>query len=83
MAPAAYKELVEHAGYQRAIIHRNPPLVDDEGYGVDSDDDEERVQEAMAEAAEADPYLSINLERASPLSPVSSATAQLPNRSYI
>lgn len=63
MSPAAYKELVEHAGYQRAIIHRNPPLIDDEGYGVDSDDDEERIQEAMAEAAEMDPYSSINLER--------------------
>jgi hypothetical protein len=83
MTPAAYKELVEHAGYQRAIIHRNPPLIDDEGYGVDSDDDEERVQEAIAEAAEADPYSSINLERASSLSRTSGSTAHFTNSSYV
>jgi hypothetical protein len=65
MSSAAYKELVEHSGYQRAIINRNPPLIDDEGYAVESDDDEERLQEAMAEAAEANPYSSIHLERRS------------------
>lgn len=65
MVPAAYKELVEHVGYQRVIINRNPPLIDDEGYEIDSDDNEERVQEAMAEAADANPYSAIHLERKS------------------
>jgi hypothetical protein len=63
MAPAAYKEVVEHAGYQRVIINRNPPLIDDEGYEIDSDDDDDRVQEAMVDAAEANPYAAIHLER--------------------
>lgn len=65
MAPAAYKELVEHAGYRRVIINRNPPLIDDEGYEIDSDDNEERIQEALADAAEVNPYSAIHLERRS------------------
>lgn len=56
---------VEHAGYRRSIISRNPPLVDEDGYDIDSDDDEERVQDAIAVAAESDPYSSIRLERRS------------------
>lgn len=56
---------VEHAGYRRAIISRNPPLVDEDGYDIDSDDDEERVQDAIAVAAENDPYSTIRLERMS------------------
>lgn len=55
--------MVEHTGYRRAIISRNPPLIDEDGYDIDSDDDEERIQEAIAAAAEADPYSSIHLER--------------------
>lgn len=56
---------VEHAGYRRSIISRNPPLVDEDGYDIDSDDDEERVQDAIAAAAENDPYAMIRLERMS------------------
>lgn len=63
MAPASYKKLVEHGGYQRIIINRNPPLIDDEGYEIDSDDNEDRVQEAIADAADANPYSAIHLER--------------------
>jgi len=66
MGPAAYKEIAEHAGYQRAIIHRNPPLIDQDGYDIESDDDEEQVQEAVASAMEDNPYSSIRLERACP-----------------
>lgn len=47
---------------RRAIIHRNPALVDDDGYEVDSDDDEDRIEEAMASAAELNPYSNIRLE---------------------
>jgi hypothetical protein len=63
MGPAAYKEIAEHAGYQRAIINRNPPLIDEDGYDIDSEDDEEQVQEAIASALEENPYSSIRLER--------------------
>lgn len=54
---------VEHAGYKRAVISRNPPLIDEDGYSIDSDDDDQHVQDAVAAAAEADPYSSIHLER--------------------
>ena len=56
-------QVVEHAGFQRSIISRNPPLIDEEGYEIDSDDDEERVQEAVASAMEENPYSSIHIER--------------------
>jgi hypothetical protein len=55
-------QIAEHAGYQRAIINRNPPLIDEDGYDIDSDDDEEQVQEAIAAAMEENPYSSIRLE---------------------
>ncbi|ROT36631.1 hypothetical protein SODALDRAFT_335732 [Sodiomyces alkalinus F11] len=70
--PEAYKEDVEYAGQIRTIINRNPPLLDDEGYEVDSDDDEERLQEAMASAAELNPYANIRLEQV--LAPLTAAT---------
>ncbi|KAH6842993.1 RXT2-like protein [Chaetomium sp. MPI-CAGE-AT-0009] len=72
MGPAAYKEIAEHAGYQRAIINRNPPLIDDDGYDIDSDDDEEQVQEAIASALEENPYSSIRLEQI--LAPLTAVT---------
>ena len=56
-------KVAELAGYHRAILHPNPPLIDDEGYDLDSDDNEERVQEALASAREDNPYSSIHLER--------------------
>ncbi|KAL2755974.1 hypothetical protein ACRALDRAFT_1076629 [Sodiomyces alcalophilus JCM 7366] len=70
--PEVYKEEVEYAGQSRSIINRNPPLLDDEGYEVDSDDDEERLQEAMASAAELNPYANIRLEHV--LAPLTVAT---------
>ncbi|KAI0022879.1 RXT2-like protein [Xylariomycetidae sp. FL0641] len=61
--PEVYREVVNHAGFQRAIISRNPPLVDDEGYEIDSDDDEEHIQEVVESAAEFNPYANIQLEK--------------------
>ncbi|KAM0252861.1 hypothetical protein ACHAQJ_007491 [Trichoderma viride] len=61
--PGAYKESVEYAGVRRSIIHRNAPLVDDDGYEFDSDDDDTRVEEAILSAAELNPYANIRLER--------------------
>lgn len=54
---------VDYAGVRRSIIYRNSPLVDDDGYEFDSDDDDARVEEAMLSAAELDPYANIRLER--------------------
>lgn len=54
---------VEYAGLRRSIIHRKSPLVDDDGYEFDSDDDDARVEEAILSAAELDPYANIRLER--------------------
>jgi len=67
--------VAEHAGYQRTIISQNPPLIDDEGYEIDSDDNEENVQEAVASAMESNPYASIHIER--PSYPVLGALARL------
>ncbi|KAK4166380.1 RXT2-like protein [Cladorrhinum sp. PSN259] len=61
--PQTYKEIADHAGYQRAIIHKNPPLIDEEGYDIESDDDEEQVQEAIAAASTENPYSDIRLEQ--------------------
>ncbi|KAH7312413.1 RXT2-like protein [Stachybotrys elegans] len=69
--PSSYKEIVEYAGVRRAIIQRNPPLLDDEGYEVDSDD-EARVDEAIAASAPLNPYANIRLEQI--LSPLTAST---------
>lgn len=58
--------MIEYAGVRREIISRNPPLVDDEGYEIESEDEEERVQDAIADAAELNPYANIRLESPSP-----------------
>ncbi|TVY78131.1 Transcriptional regulatory protein RXT2 [Lachnellula suecica] len=78
--PQAYKkvraERIEHAGFYRNIISRNPPLIDDDGYEVDSDDDDERAQAAMAAAADIDPYSEVKIENL--LMPLTAAS-DLPN----
>ena len=53
---------IEHAGFYRDIISRNPQLVDEDGYEVDSEDDDERAQAAIAAAAEFDPYTDVKIE---------------------
>ncbi|KAJ2904693.1 rxt2-like protein [Zalerion maritima] len=61
--PEVYKEVIDHAGYQRAIINRNPIPVDEDGFDLDSDDDDDHIQDVMASAAENNPYSSIRLEQ--------------------
>ncbi|KJZ78493.1 hypothetical protein HIM_01884 [Hirsutella minnesotensis 3608] len=78
--PSAYKEPVEFAGARRAIIHRNPLLVDDEGYEIDSEDDEDRIDDAALAAAELNPYGNIRLEHL--LAPLTSS-ADLPAHSTL
>lgn len=54
---------IDHAGYTRYILHRNPPRYDSEGEEIDGD--EEPDTEAEAEAAEDNPFAGIALERTS------------------
>ncbi|KAF9876219.1 hypothetical protein CkaCkLH20_06162 [Colletotrichum karsti] len=70
--PEVYNEVIDYAGQQRTIISRNPPIVDEEGYEIDSDDDEERIQEAVASATELDPYANIRIEQI--LAPLTAST---------
>ncbi|MCJ1395178.1 hypothetical protein MMC18_008059 [Xylographa bjoerkii] len=68
-----YKRKVEHAGYYRFILHRNPKRYDEYGDELDDDEVDER---ADAEAAESNPYGDVKLEEL--LMPLTSA-AQLSN----
>lgn len=70
--PSSYREYVEYGGVRYPIIYRNPPLIDDEGYEIDSDDDDERVGEAVAFATQVNPYSNVHLEHI--LAPLTSAT---------
>ncbi|KAI0887963.1 RXT2-like protein [Annulohypoxylon maeteangense] len=70
--PEVYKEIVNHAGYQRAIISRNPVLIDDEGYEIDSDDDQDYIQDVTDTAAEFNPYANVRLENI--LAPLTTVT---------
>ncbi|EPE03892.1 rxt2-like protein [Ophiostoma piceae UAMH 11346] len=68
-----FAETIDYNGYRREIISRNPPLLDAEGYEIDSDeDDDAAVQEAVAAAADDNPYAGIQLERL--LAPLASVT---------
>ena len=51
-----------HAGFQREIISQNVKLYDDEGFEVDSEDDDDRAQTAVANATEFDPYTGVRIE---------------------
>ncbi|RDL42015.1 Uncharacterized protein BP5553_01994 [Venustampulla echinocandica] len=77
--PQVYKRRIEHAGYHREIISRNPPLIDDDGYEVDTEDDDD-VDSAQARiaaaAAEFDPYAEVKIEHL--LMPLTAA-ADLPD----
>ncbi|KAH7157601.1 RXT2-like protein [Dactylonectria estremocensis] len=70
--PSSYRQFVEYAGLRRPILYRNPPLLDDEGYEIESDDDEVRLQEAEALASELNPYANIQLEHL--LAPLTAST---------
>jgi hypothetical protein len=55
-------QVVEYGGVRREIINRKPQLVDDDGYAVDSDDDDEQIQQALAATAQFDPYANIRID---------------------
>ncbi|KAJ5226760.1 uncharacterized protein N7469_006766 [Penicillium citrinum] len=54
-----YKEKVDHAGYTRYILNRNPVRYDSEGDELDEEDED---SEADAAAAEENPFSGIALE---------------------
>ncbi|KAF2120976.1 RXT2-like protein [Lophiotrema nucula] len=68
-----YKKRIEHAGYQRYILHRNPPRFDPDGDIVELGDDYE--DESELSTVEENPYADIQLENL--LAPLTSA-AELP-----
>ncbi len=51
--------MIEHAGYRRNILRRNPKRYDEDGEELEEDDEDE---EADARAAEENPYAEIQLE---------------------
>ena len=55
-------QAITHAGYERDIISRRPTLYDDDGFEVDSEDDEEGAQAALAAAADFYPYSDVRIE---------------------
>jgi hypothetical protein len=60
-APLCYRiQKIEHAGYTRYILRRNPPRYDSEGDELDEDDVD---SEADAAAAEENPFSDIAIER--------------------
>ncbi|KAI8936493.1 hypothetical protein NX059_006898 [Plenodomus lindquistii] len=67
--PRPYKKRIEHAGYQRSILQRNPPRYDPDGDIVEPDD--EYDDEDDLEAIEENPYGHVRLE--SVLAPLTSA----------
>ncbi|KAF1941786.1 hypothetical protein EJ02DRAFT_346880 [Clathrospora elynae] len=69
-----YKKVIEHAGYRRSILQRNPPRYDADGDVVEAD--EEYDEEDDVEAVEENPYGNVQLEHL--LAPLTSA-ADLPN----
>ncbi|EED20259.1 conserved hypothetical protein [Talaromyces stipitatus ATCC 10500] len=56
-----YKQKIEHAGYTRYILNRNPPRYDSDGDEIDGD--EEVDSEVEAEAADDNPFAGIALEQ--------------------
>ena len=54
---------IEHAGYKRDILRRNPKRYDGDGDGIPSDESDE---EADARAAEDNPYAKVRLEGEGP-----------------
>ncbi|KKA29844.1 hypothetical protein TD95_000425 [Thielaviopsis punctulata] len=71
--PESYKRSVEYAGVCREIISENPPRVDDDGYEVESDEENtERLEEAAANSALENPYSDVVLENI--LAPLTAVT---------
>ncbi|OCT51998.1 hypothetical protein CLCR_08363 [Cladophialophora carrionii] len=57
--PEGHKQKIEHAGYTRYILQRNPIRINEEG---DELEDDESDAEADADAEEENPYAGVRLE---------------------
>lgn len=53
------RQTIEHAGYRRNILRRNPKRYDEDGEELEDEDEDE---EADVRAAEDNPYAEIQLE---------------------
>ena len=53
------RQTIEHAGYRRNILRRNPKRYDEDGEELEEEDEDE---EADARAAEENPYADIKIE---------------------
>ena len=52
-------QTIEHAGYRRNILRRNPKRYDEDGEELEDEDEDE---EADARAAEENPYADVKIE---------------------
>lgn len=52
-------QAIDHAGFSRNIVFRNPPRYDEEGMELDSDEDD---KQADADAAERNPYHGVEIK---------------------
>ena len=59
--PQPYKKRIEHAGYQRSILQRNPPRYDPDGDVVELEDEYDD-DEDLLETLDENPYAEIQLE---------------------
>ncbi|KAI9795780.1 MAG: hypothetical protein M1835_005224 [Candelina submexicana] len=55
--PRVYKRKIEHAGYSRSILSRNPPHLDVNGYEIDEEDEDNEYEDA-----DETPYSDVKLE---------------------
>ena len=53
------RQTIEHAGYRRNILRRNPKRYDEDGEELEDEDEDE---EADARAAEENPYADVKIE---------------------
>lgn len=60
--PRPYRRRIDHAGYKRYILQRNPPRFDPDGDIVEPGDEYE--DEDDLEAVEENPYVNIHIESA-------------------
>jgi hypothetical protein len=69
-----FTQTITHAGYERQIVSERPVLYDDDGYEIDSGDDDEGTQAALAAANESYPYSEVKIEGRNPHQTAMSST---------
>lgn len=79
--PQPYKKRIEHAGYSRNILQRNPPRYDPDGDVVELEDEYE--EEDDLEVVEENPYADIALERTYSPGTTNSASNMLQTSSHL